>query len=153
MHCPFCQNTDTKVIDTRVSDDGYQIRRRRECTHCKKRFTTQESMVLMVVKRGGNSEPFNREKVITGVRKACQGLPINEEQLKLLGEKVERDLRSRGVAEVNAEEVGLSILEPLRQLDEVAYMRFASVYQHFNSLNDYENAIAKLRSARKADAQ
>lgn len=151
MHCPFCQNPDTKVIDTRVSEDGYLIRRRRECMKCKKRFTTQESMVLMVVKRGGDMELFNRDKVITGVRKACQGLPINEEQLRLLGEKVERDLRSRGVAEINAEEVGLAILEPLRQLDEVAYMRFASVYQHFNSLDDYENAIKKLRSARESD--
>ncbi|MFD0705171.1 transcriptional regulator NrdR [Alloscardovia venturai] len=149
MHCPFCQSPDTKVIDTRVSEDGYTIRRRRECIKCSKRFTTQESMVLMVVKRSGNSELFNREKVISGVRKACQGLPINEESLKQLGEDVERDLRSRGVSEVKAEEVGLAILEPLRQLDEVAYMRFASVYQHFNNLDDYSNAIAKLKAARQ----
>ena len=151
MHCPFCQSQETKVIDTRVSEDGYSIRRRRECIVCSKRFTTQESMVLMVVKRGGNAEPFNREKVVLGVRKACKGRPIDEEELKLLGIRVERDLRSRGVSEVKAEEVGLAILEPLRQLDEVAYMRFASVYQHFNSLDDYSQAIDSLKKARSQE--
>ncbi|MDK6249138.1 transcriptional regulator NrdR [Alloscardovia omnicolens] len=151
MHCPFCQSQETKVIDTRVSEDGYSIRRRRECIVCSKRFTTQESMVLMVVKRGGNAEPFNREKVVSGVRKACKGRPIDEEELKLLGIRVERDLRSRGVSEVKAEEVGLAILEPLRQLDEVAYMRFASVYQHFNSLDDYSQAIDSLKKARSQE--
>ncbi|WP_279074848.1 transcriptional regulator NrdR [Alloscardovia omnicolens] len=151
MYCPFCQSQETKVIDTRVSEDGYSIRRRRECIVCSKRFTTQESMVLMVVKRGGNAEPFNREKVVSGVRKACKGRPIDEEELKLLGIRVERDLRSRGVSEVKAEEVGLAILEPLRQLDEVAYMRFASVYQHFNSLDDYSQAIDSLKKARSQE--
>ena len=151
MHCPFCQSQETKVIDTRVSEEGYSIRRRRECIVCSKRFTTQESMVLMVVKRGGNAEPFNREKVVSGVRKACKGRPIDEEELKLLGIRVERDLRSRGVSEVKAEEVGLAILEPLRQLDEVAYMRFASVYQHFNSLDDYSQAIDSLKKARSQE--
>ncbi len=151
MHCPFCQSQETKVIDTRVSEDGYSIRRRRECIVCSKRFTTQESMVLMVVKRGGNAEPFNREKVVSGVRKACKGRPIDEEELKLLGIRVERDLRSRGVSEVKAEEVGLAILEPLRQLDEVAYMRFASVYQHFNSLDDYSQAIDSLKKTRSQE--
>ena len=151
MHCPFCQSQETKVIDTRVSEDGYSIRRRRECIVCSKRFTTQESMVLMVVKRGGNAEPFNREKVVSGVRKACKGRPIDEEELKLLGIRVERDLRSRGVSEVKAEEVGLAILEPLRQLDEVAYMRFASVYQHFHSLDDYSQAIDSLKKARSQE--
>ena len=151
MHCPFCQSQETKVIDTRVSEDGYSIRRRRECVVCSKRFTTQESMVLMVVKRGGNAEPFNREKVVSGVRKACKGRPIDEEELKLIGIRVERDLRSRGVSEVKAEEVGLAILEPLRQLDEVAYMRFASVYQHFNSLDDYSQAIDSLKKARSQE--
>lgn len=108
-------------------------------------------MVLMVVKRDGNAEPFNREKVVSGVRKACKGRPIDEEELKLLGIRVERDLRSRGVSEVKAEEVGLAILEPLRQLDEVAYMRFASVYQHFNSLDDYSQAIDSLKKARSQE--
>lgn len=96
MHCPFCQNPDTKVVDTRISDDGHSIRRRRECTHCGKRFTTVESTMLLVLKNSGNVEPFDRNKVISGVRKACQGRPINEDDLKALGQRVEEDLRSRG---------------------------------------------------------
>ncbi|NEG95956.1 transcriptional regulator NrdR [Bifidobacterium primatium] len=146
MHCPFCQNPDTKVVDTRVGEDGYAIRRRRECPKCQKRFTTVETATLMVVKRSGNVEPFSRDKVISGVRKACQGRPIREEDLKQLGQKVEEDLRSRGLAQVKSEEVGLAILKPLRNLDEVAYMRFASVYQEFNSLDDFERAIRDLRA-------
>lgn len=106
MHCPFCQNPDTKVIDTRISDDGYSIRRRRVCPKCNKRFTTVETSMLLVTKRSGGAEPFSRDKVISGVRKACQGRPVKEEDLKLLGQKVEEDLRSRGLAEVTSGEVG-----------------------------------------------
>ena len=94
MHCPFCQNPDTKVIDTRISDDGHSIRRRRVCPKCSKRFTTVETSMLLVTKRSGGVEPFSRDKVISGVRKACQGRPVREEDLKLLGQKVEEDLRS-----------------------------------------------------------
>lgn len=145
MHCPFCQNPDTKVIDTRISDDGHSIRRRRECTRCSKRFTTVESTMLLVLKNSGNVEPFDRNKVIAGVRKACQGRPIREEDLKALGQRVEEDLRSRGLAQVRSEEVGRAILEPLRELDLVAYMRFASVYQNFENLDDFQRAIDMLR--------
>ena len=134
MHCPFCQNPDTKVVDTRISDDGHSIRRRRECTHCGKRFTTVESTMLLVLKNSGNVEPFDRNKVISGVRKACQGRPINEDDLKALGQRVEEDLRSRGLAQVRSEDVGRAILEPLRELDVVAYLRLASVYQNFDVL-------------------
>ena len=105
MHCPFCQNPDTKVIDTRISDDGYSIRRRRVCPKCNKRFTTVETSMLLVTKRSGGAEPFSRDKVISGVRKACQGRPVKEEDLKLLGQKVEEDLRSRGLAEVTSGEM------------------------------------------------
>ncbi|MCH4160896.1 transcriptional regulator NrdR [Bifidobacterium sp.] len=146
MHCPFCQHEDTKVIDTRISDDGYSIRRRRECPVCSKRFTTVETTMLLVKKRSGNAEPFNRDKVVSGVRKACQGRPINEDDLKSLGQQVEEDLRSRGMAEIQSDEVGRAILGPLKDLDEVAYLRFASVYQQFNGLDDFERAIAELRS-------
>lgn len=145
MHCPFCHNTDTKVIDTRISEDGFSIRRRRECTRCAKRFTTVESTMLLVLKNSGNVEPFDRNKVINGVRKACQGRPINEDDLKALGQRVEEDLRSRGLAQVKSEEVGRAILKPLQQLDLVAYMRFASVYQNFESLDDFQKAIDQLR--------
>ena len=96
MHCPFCQNPDTKVVDTRISDDGHSIRRRRECPKCSKRFTTLETTMLLVVKRSGNVEQFDRNKVISGVRKACQGRPIKEDDLKALGQQVEEDLRARG---------------------------------------------------------
>ena len=151
MHCPFCQNPDTKVIDTRVGEDGFSVRRRRECTQCHRRFTTEEKATLMVIKRSGNSEPFNRDKVINGVRRACQGRPIRESDLKVLGRKVEEDLRSRGLAEVNSDEVGKAILGPLRELDEVAFLRFASVYSNFNDLDDFERAIGQLRAQRNAD--
>ena len=97
MHCPFCQNSDTKVVDTRISDDGHSIRRRRECPKCSKRFTTLETTMLLVVKRSGNVEQFDRNKVISGVRKACQGRPIKEDDLKALGQQVEEDLRAREI--------------------------------------------------------
>ena len=147
MHCPFCQNPDTKVVDTRISDDGHSIRRRRECPKCSKRFTTLETTMLLVVKRSGNVEQFDRNKVISGVRKACQGRPINEDDLKMLGQKVEEDLRSRGLDQVKSDEVGKAILKPLRDLDMVAYMRFASVYQNFENLEDFQRAIDELKGA------
>ncbi|KFI45612.1 transcriptional repressor NrdR [Bifidobacterium bohemicum] len=146
MHCPFCQNPDTKVVDTRISEDGHAIRRRRECPKCGKRFTTVETTMLLVTKRSGSIEPFDREKVINGVRKACQGRPIDEDALKLLGQRVEEDLRSQGLAQVKSEDIGKAILTPLRELDEVAYLRFASVYQNFDGLADFENAIEELKS-------
>ncbi|WP_291533518.1 transcriptional regulator NrdR [Bifidobacterium sp. UBA6881] len=146
MHCPFCQNPDTKVVDTRISEDGHSIRRRRECPKCSKRFTTLETTMLLVVKRSGNVEPFDRNKVISGVRKACQGRPIREDDLKTLGQQVEEDLRARGLAQVKSADIGKAILKPLRDLDVVAYMRFASVYQNFESLEDFQRAIDALQS-------
>ena len=146
MHCPYCHHSDTKVIETRVNDDGYSIRRRRECSNCGKRFTTIETTMLLVRKRSGNVEPFDRDKVINGVRKACQGRPIEEGDLKALGRRVEEDLRSRGLAEVRSDEVGKAILEPLRELDEVAYLRFAIVYQNYENIEDFQRAIDRLRS-------
>ena len=145
MHCPFCQNPDTKVVDTRISEDGHSIRRRRECPKCAKRFTTVETTMLLVVKRSGNVEQFDRNKVISGVWKACQGRPINEDDLKMLGQRVEEDLRSRGLAQVKSDEVGKAILKPLRDLDVVVYMRFASVYQNFENLEDFQHAIDELK--------
>lgn len=106
--------------------------------------------MLLVMKRSGNIEPFDREKVVSGVRKACQGRPINEDDLKLLGQKVEEDLRSRGLAQVKSDEVGRAILGPLRDLDEVAYLRFASVYQNFEGLDDFESAISELKRNKNA---
>ena len=126
MHCPYCRNTDTRVLDSRVADDGSSIRRRRTCNDCAKRFTTVEQMQLTVLKRSGATEPFTRDKAIAGVRKACKGRPVTEDQLACLGQAVEDALRLSGQAEIPAHEVGLAILSPLRELDEVAYLRFAS---------------------------
>ena len=145
MHCPFCRHTDSRVIDSRTADDGTAIRRRRQCPECGRRFTTLESASLSVVKRSGASEPFSRSNVLIGVRKACQGRPVTEDDLAVLAQKVEETIRSQGTAEVEAHEVGLAVLEPLRELDEVAYLRFASVYQAFESLEDFEAAITLLR--------
>ena len=149
MYCPFCRNPDSRVTDSRTADDGAAIRRRRSCPACGRRFTTQESVILMVAKRSGATEPFTREKIVTGVRRACQGRPVTEDQLAILAQQVEEAIRSRGCAEVPSHEVGLAILGPLRELDEVAYLRFASVYRGFESLADFEEEIAALRVARQ----
>ncbi len=148
MHCPFCRHTDTKVLDSRVAEDGSSIRRRRQCLDCDKRFTTVELMQLVVVKRSGVTEPFTRTKAVAGARKACSGRPVTEDQLACLGQAVEDTLRASGQAEVPAHEVGLAILAPLRELDEVAYLRFASVYRSFESVEDFEAEIAMLRHER-----
>lgn len=151
MHCPYCRNTDTRVLDSRVADDGGAIRRRRSCPTCEKRFSTVEQMQLVVVKRSGATEPFAREKAVNGVRKACKGRPVSEDDLARLGQQVEDTLRGDGWAEVPAHEVGMAILGPLRELDEVAYLRFASVYRAFESADDFEAEIAVLRAERPAD--
>ena len=152
MHCPFCRNTDTRVLDSRVADDGWAIRRRRACPAdsggCGKRFTTVEQMQLMVAKRSHTTELFDRRKAVAGVRKACKGRPVSEDQLAVLGQRVEDTLRQAGSAEIQAHEIGLAILSPLRELDEVAYLRFASVYRAFESAEDFEAEIAVLRAER-----
>ena len=146
MRCPYCRHADSRVVDSRTSDDGSSIRRRRQCPQCSRRFTTIETASLSVVKRSGATEPFSREKIINGVRKACQGRPVSEDDLALLAQRVEEIIRSTGSAELDAYEIGLTILGPLRELDEVAYLRFASVYRSFESLADFEGEIAILRA-------
>jgi transcriptional repressor NrdR len=146
VNCPFCRNEESRVIDSRPVDDGTSIRRRRECTNCGSRFSTQETAVLSIIKRSGAAEPFSREKVINGVRKACQNRPVSDDDLALLAQRVEEALRSTGQAEIEAQEVGMAILSPLRELDEVAYLRYASVYRNFSSLEDFEGEIALLRA-------
>lgn len=148
MYCPYCRHADSRVIDSRTADDGAAIRRRRSCPECGRRFTTQETVILMVGKRSGVTEPFNRDKIVRGVRRACQGRPVTEDQLAVLAQRVEDVIRSRGLGEVPSHDVGLAILGPLRELDEVAYLRFASVYRGFESLADFEDEISALRSDR-----
>lgn len=150
MHCPFCHNPDSRVVDTRIADDGASIRRRRECTHCKKRFTTLETSSFQVVKRSGVVESFSRNKVVSGVKKACQGRPVSDDQLAILAQQVEEQLRSTGVSNVSTNEVGKAILPFLRDLDVIAYLRFASVYRQFDTLEDFELAIQALRERSQA---
>jgi len=145
MRCPYCRHADSRVIDSREQDEGQLIRRRRSCAECGRRFTTVEEAMLAVIKRSGVTEPFSRAKVVSGVRRACQGRPVDEDALALLAQTVEETIRATGVAEVDSDQVGLAILGPLRQLDEVAYLRFASVYQAFSSIDDFEKAISDLR--------
>jgi transcriptional repressor NrdR len=150
MHCPFCRHPDSRVVDSRETDEGQAIRRRRSCPECGRRFTTVETAVLAVVKRSGVSEPFSREKVIRGVRRACQGRDVDDDALNVLAQKVEDAVRGLGTPEIPSHEVGLAILGPLRELDEVAYLRFASVYRSFSSAEDFEREIEALRAHRGA---
>ena len=152
MYCPFCRNPDSRVVDSRVADDGSSIRRRRQCTACGRRFSTVETASLSVAKRSGVAEPFSRSKVINGVRKACQGRPVTDDDLAVLAQEVEEAIRASGAAEIDANDVGLAILGPLQKLDQVAYLRFASVYQDFDSLEDFEKAISVLRHERAGAA-
>jgi transcriptional repressor NrdR len=145
VHCPFCRYADSRVMDSRTSDDGSSIRRRRQCPECGMRFSTTETSTLTVLKRSGVVENFSRDKIVNGVRKACQGRPVSEADLAYLAQTVEDAIRATGAAQIEAHEVGLAILEPLRKLDEVAFMRFASVYQGWESLEDFEAAISLLR--------
>lgn len=145
VRCLFCSHDDTRVVDTRVADDGASIRRRRECMQCRRRFTTTETSTFSVEKRSGVVEPFSRKKIESGVRKACQGRPVSEHDFAVLTQQVEEVLRSTGRSIVTTDEVGRAILPFLRNLDEIAYLRFASVYSSFQSLEDFEEAIAALR--------
>jgi transcriptional repressor NrdR len=145
VRCPFCRNDDSRVVDSREADEGQAIRRRRSCTACGKRFTTVEEAVLAVVKRSGVTEPFSREKVVRGVARACQGRPVDPDAIALLAHRVEETVRASGTAEVPSQDVGMAILGPLRELDAVAYLRFASVYRNFSSVADFEAEITDLR--------
>ncbi|MBF6212699.1 transcriptional repressor NrdR [Nocardia puris] len=152
MHCPYCRHPDSRVVDSREAEEGAAIRRRRSCPNCGRRFTTVETAILSVVKRSGVTEPFSREKVIRGVRRACQGREVDDDALNLLAQQVEDAVRAKGSPEVPSHEVGLAILGPLRDLDEVAYLRFASVYRSFTSAEDFEHEIRDMRAARAAAA-
>lgn len=146
MRCPWCQSLDDKVVDSRLADDGAAIRRRRECLACGRRFTTYERLEeapLWVVKRAGEREPFDRSKLIAGVRAATKNRPVTPDQLEALAQQVEEALRGAG-AEVTSQQIGLAVLERLRDLDEVAYLRFASVYKGFEDLGDFQREVGLL---------
>ena len=146
MRCPWCFVDDDRVVDSRLSDEGAAIRRRRECVHCGRRFTTferVEELPLMVVKRSGHREPFDRAKVIAGVRAACKNRPVTELDLQALAQQVEDSLRMM-TAEPSTQQVGLAVLEQLQALDEIAYVRFASVYKGFDDLGDFQREVGLL---------
>jgi len=152
MRCPWCGHPNDKVIDSRSAEGGAAIRRRRQCLKCSKRFTTFERVEpigLIVVKREGAKEPFERAKLISGVRKAMKNRPVTEEQLTQLADRVEEKLRRKGPA-VTSQEVGLEVLELLRRLDDVAYVRFASVYKDFQELTDFEREVGIMLQKREA---
>jgi len=147
VRCPDCSALDDKVVDSRASDDGTAIRRRRECLTCGHRFTTFERVdeaPLIVVKTTGQRQPFDRDKVVAGVRAAAKNRPVTAEQVEALATGVEDSLRRRG-GDVESTRIGVAVLERLRELDEVAYLRFASVYRSFSSIEDFEKEIAGLR--------
>lgn len=146
MRCPFCRHGDSRVLDSRSAEEGASIRRRRQCPECDRRFTTIEQIQLVVVKKCGVVEPFDRSKVIAGVKKACKGRPVSEADLAHLGQQVEEELRASGIGEIPAEEVGVAILGPLSVLDPVAYLRFASVYKHYQSVDDFTAEIAQMQA-------
>lgn len=148
MRCPWCGHSEDKVVDSRVADEGRAIRRRRECLSCGQRFTTFERIEesgMLVEKRNGDREPFSKEKLISGVRKACKNRPITEDDLARIADDVMESAPVQSGNVVRSADLGKEILERLRVLDEVAYLRFASVYKDFQELNDFERELGLLQ--------
>ena len=151
MKCPFCGEMDNKVIDSRVSKDGAVIRRRRECTDCTRRFTTYEhieEIPIMIVKKDGRREVFNRDKVRAGLQKACQKLDISMNVIEDFIDDLERDLRETGEKEIPSRVIGEKIMSRLHGLNDIAYVRFASVYREFKDVNDFVSELKTLLSER-----
>ena len=148
MHCPYCSHTDTKVIDSRLIAEGTQTRRRRECPSCGDRFTTFESAELLMPKviksRNNMREPFNEQKLREGLSRALEKRPVGEEEVETLIEDVKKDIRSTGEREVRSRLIGEIIMKRLRQLDEVAFIRFASVYRRFEDVTEFSEEVEKL---------
>jgi transcriptional repressor NrdR len=147
VKCPFCGDIEDKVIDSRASKNGDAIRRRRECLKCGKRFTSYErveDIVPMVVKKDGRREPFDRMKVLTGLKKACEKRPIGTETLEGITDSIERKMMSLGEKEIKSTWIGEEVMSSLKELDKVAYVRFASVYRQFKDINEFMNEVKTL---------
>ena len=154
MKCPFCKQPDSRVIDSRAADDGTTIRRRRECPECGRRFTTYEAvekMPLMVVKRDNRREPFSREKLLTGIIRSCDKRDISMEQITNFVAEIEHEIRNRTEPEVPSEKVGEIVMEHLKDFDEVAYIRFASVYRKFDDITNFIEELETLRAHREKE--
>lgn len=151
MRCPYCRSLEDRVVDSRIAEEGSSIRRRRECASCGRRFTTferVESAGLQVVKRSGERVPYARQKIIAGISKACVNRPVSGETVERVADEIEQTIRASAGAEVSTQEVGLAVLDRLRDLDEVAYVRFASVYKDFQELTDFEREVGQLLQKR-----
>ena len=149
MKCPFCKQPDSRVVDSRAADDGTTIRRRRECPECGRRFTTYEAvekMPLMVVKRDNRREPFSRDKLMTGIIRSCDKRDISMEQITNFVAEIERDIRNRTEPAVPSEKLGEIVMERLKDFDEVAYIRFASVYRKFDDITNFIEELETLRA-------
>ncbi len=147
MHCPFCSENDTKVIDSRLVADGHQVRRRRQCLACNERFTTFESAELVmprVIKSNGNREPFDEDKMIGGLQRALEKRPVSADSIELAISNIKSKLRATGEREVPSELIGNLVMDQLKELDKVAYIRFASVYRSFEDVREFGEEIAKL---------
>ena len=147
MRCPYCGNEQDKVVDSRVAEEGRAIRRRRECLGCNRRYTTferAEEVPLIVKKRSGVEEPFEREKIIEGIRRACKNRPVSVAEIEAIADDVEEAMRADARPPIASAEIGREVLERLRYLDEVAYLRFASVYKDFQELTDFERELGSL---------
>lgn len=154
MRCPFCENPDTRVIDSRPTEEGHAIRRRRECDGCSKRFTTYEKveeMIFMVIKKDGSREAFDRNKVMSGIIKACEKRPVPIADIEKIVDDIERGLNNMMEKEVESKLIGEVIMEHLKELDEVAYVRFASVYRQFKDVNTFVAEIEKLLGKEKTN--
>jgi transcriptional repressor NrdR len=152
MRCPFCGTDEDKVIDSRQSKDGREIRRRRECSACARRFTTYERIeeaLPMVIKADGRREPFDRNKIVTGLKRAVAKRPVSTAALEEVAEAVEREISELGQTEVAAQAVGARVLPRLRQLDEVSYVRFASIYRDFRDIEEFAKELGEVVKARK----
>lgn len=157
MRCPFCRDLENRVIDSRLGKDGLSIRRRRHCEHCGRRFTTHERVedaLPMVVKKDGRREPFERAKIVSGLKRACEKRPVSIDTIEAMADGIERQLQEGNEREVTSREIGETIMRALHELDPVAYVRFASVYRSFRDVHEFmrelEDLIAARRGGRKA---
>lgn len=156
MKCPYCHHLENRVIDSRLGKDGNDIRRRRECLSCKRRFTTHErieEIMPMIIKKNGSRERFDRDRVLVGIQKACQKRPISAEEIEEVVERVEELLRGKGEKEISSSVIGEKVMKELHGLDEVAYVRFASVYRSFRDITDFMSEVKELIIRREKDGE
>lgn len=155
MRCPYCSSIDNKVVDSRMGKEGESIRRRRECLNCEGRFTTYErveEVLPSVIKKDGRREPFDRLKILNGLKKACEKRPISVEALEITVADIEKSLQEKGLKEIPSTVIGEDVMDHLHKLDEVAYVRFASVYRSFKDINEFMNELKDILSSKELKA-